>query len=72
MSSRTVFCLVCSANHQLVYVVAANFDTHMGYYCPKKKGRLTHVPKVEGLKLPIVQSKQWHKARQNERQQELL
>lgn len=72
MKGTTKFCIRCNSSHQLVYVVAANEETHMAYFCPHKGGRMTRVPKIEGLRLPVVQSKQWHKAEQEERQQRLL
>ena len=65
------YCLYCMTDHPVYYLVTKNDEhRHLVYKCPKVGVKF--LPMVEGLKVPTVYSKQWHKAQQTLKQQTLL
>lgn len=53
---KTHPCKACGAAHDLVYQRYADGTLHMSYLCPTARKRF-HVPRIDGLDLPIAPNK---------------
>ncbi len=67
---ETRFCLKCNANHELMYLVAEDENTHMITKCPIEGVKFW--PVVPGLKLKVEHSRRWYRKQRDEQQGTLL